>query len=212
MIPHSEIPQEIKSILLKTLDAFYFLVILFILLTTSSFAQGIKLGIGGGISAISNSNSGLSNNSGYHLSAKAKLDIPLFPIKPVVFIQYYVLDGNYGFTTPLISYSGSTTQKIFSFGFGGEFELIPGPISPYLALDFGYNNIGEIHYDPAILDQFSYPAVSRTGIDIGVGTEIKIPLLFSLDISAKYNMLNLFGKPAGEGSINAVNLNLSVIF
>ena len=95
---------------------------------------------------------------------------------------------------------------------GAEYHLIPGPISPYLAVDLGFNNIGEVNFDPAILNQFASPAISRTGLDIGGGVEIKIPFLITFDVSAKYNMLNLWGKQSGEGSISTFNLNLSVIF
>jgi opacity protein-like surface antigen len=187
---------------------FSYVLIIYILLTTASFAQGLKFGFGGGLSTISNSNSGLSYNAGYHLSAKAKIDIPLFPIRPVAFIQYYILNGSYSFA----GFTGSTSQKIFSAGIGAEYSLLPGPISPYLAIDFGYNNIGEVKFEPSILNQSSSASFSRTGLDIGAGVEISVPFLISFDVSAKYNMLNLFGKQSGEGSISVFNLNLTVLF
>jgi len=52
---------------------FSILIFIFILFTTVSFAQGLKFGIGGGISTISSGTSGLSYNSGYNIAAKAKL-------------------------------------------------------------------------------------------------------------------------------------------
>jgi hypothetical protein len=183
------------------------LMIIFFLFTTALHAQGLKFGIGGGTSTISSDNSGLTYNSGYHLSLKAKLDIPLFPLTPVVSIQYYVLKGNYSYA----SFSGSTTQKIFSAGIGAEYSLMPGPINPYLAIDLGFNNIGAVNYQPSALNQYSSPAISRTGLDIGAGVNIKIPYLITFDISAKYNMLNLWGKQGGEGSVSALNLNLTVL-
>jgi hypothetical protein len=187
---------------------FSILIFIFILFTTVSFAQGLKFGFGGGLSTISSSNSGLNYNAGYHISAKAKLDIPLFPITPVVSIQYYMLSGHYSFP----SYTGSTTQKIFSAGIGAEYHLLPGPISPYLAVDLGFNNIGEVKYEPALPIPNPYSSMSRTGLDIGGGVELKIPFLITFDVSAKYNMLNLWGKQSGEGAISAFNLNLSVLF
>lgn len=193
----------------------YNLLIILILSGTISFAQGVKFGIGGGLSTISSSNNGLSYNAGYHISAKAKLDIPLFPITPIVSIQYYILNGSYSYTNPLLpngSITGSTSQKIFSAMIGAEYHLIPGPISPYLAVDLGFNNIGEVKFDPAILNQYASPAISRTGLDIGGGVELKIPFLITFDVSAKYNMLNLWGKQGGEGSVSTFNLNLSVLF
>ena len=189
------------------LKFYSYVLIILILITNTSFGQGLKFGFGGGLSTISNSNSGLTYNAGYHLSAKAKLDIPLVPIRPVAFIQYYILSGSYSFP----GFSGSTTQKIFSAGIGAEYSLLPGPISPYLAIDFGYNNIGEVKFEPAILNQSSGASFSRTGLDVGAGVELSIPFLISFDFSAKYNMLNLFGKQ-GEGSISVFNLNLSLLF
>src|ERR1035437_3014709 len=189
------------------LKYYSYVLIILTLLTTTTFGQGLKFGFGGGLSTISNSNSGLTYNAGYHLSAKAKVDIPLVPIRPVAFIQYYILNGSYSFA----GFSGSTTQKIFSAGIGAEYSLLPGPISPYLAIDFGYNNIGEVKFEPAILNQSSSASFSRTGLDVGAGVELSIPFLVSFDVSAKYNMLNLFGKQ-GEGSISVFNLNLSVLF
>jgi hypothetical protein len=181
--------------------------IIFILFTITTFGQGLKFGIGGGLSTISSSNTGISYNAGYHLSAKAKVDIPLFPIRPVGFIQYYILNGSYSFA----GFTGSTSQKIFSIGIGAEYSLLPGPISPYLAVDFDFNNIGEVKFEPSTLNQSSGTSFSRTGLDIGVGAEISIPFLISFDVSAKYNMLNFLGKQ-GEGSISVFNLNLSVLF
>src|ERR1035437_9890849 len=185
------------------------LLIIFFLITTASFAQGLKFGIGGGLSTISSGISGLSYNAGYNIAAKAKLDIPLFPLTPVVTIQYYILNGSYGFTTPVGTLSGSTSQKIFSAGIGAEYSLLPGPISPYLAIDLGFNNIGEVTYQPPIANQ---PSFSRTGLDIGAGVDISIPFLITFDVSAKYNMLNLFGKQGGEGSISVLNVDLMVLF
>ena len=184
---------------------FSILIIIFMMLTTSSFTQGIKFGIGGGLSTISNSTSGLNYNAGYNIAAKAKLDIPLFPLAPVVFIQYYMLGGSYLYTNLTVN----TTQKIFSAGIGAEYSLIPGPISPYLAIDLGFNNIGEVTYQPPIANQ---PSFSRTGLDIGAGVDISIPFLITFDVSAKYNMLNLFGKQGGEGSISVLNVDLMVLF
>lgn len=183
------------------------IILIVIMFSNISNGQGLKFGVGGGISTISSGTSGLNYNSGYHLSLKAKLDIPLFPLTPVVTIQYYILNGNYSFA----NFTGSTDQKIFSAGIGAQYTLLPGPISPYLAIDLGFNNIGEVNYQPAVLNQYAAPSMSRTGVDFGAGVEIKIPFIITFDVSAKYNMLNLWGKQGNEGTLNAVNLNLTVL-
>jgi hypothetical protein len=200
---------------MKKLNFTLFLLLAFLIHGYTS-AQGLKFGIGGGLTSISNSNSGYTTNAGYHIGAKLKLEIPLVPITPVLFVTYHVLNGSYSYQG---NYNGSVnnTQKILSAGVGVEYKLIPGPISPYIAVDLGFNNIGEVKNDP-FPSGFIYPGYaplpsgSRTGIDIGAGAEISIPFFITFDISAKYNMLNAFGKSNGEGSINALILNASILF
>ena len=180
-------------------------------LAGTTMAQGLKFGVGGGLSFFSQTNSPVTFNTGYHVGAKLKLDIPMVPSTPVAFINYHFLtaDGSVNVLNQNVSYTYK--QKILSFGVGAEYTLLPGPISPYLAVDFGYNNMGEGTVDTPY-GSTTTPSASRTGIDIGAGAQIKIPFLFTLDGSVKYNMMNLFGKDSGEENFNAVVVNVSVLF
>ena len=173
-----------------------------------TMAQGLKFGIGGGLTMFSNGNSNANYNTGYHVGAKLKLEIPLVPITPVGYVNYHVLSSSYSSN----GLSASATQKILSLGVGAEYSLLPGPISPYIAVDFGYNNFGEEKITTTVGTFPNIPSFSRTGLDIGAGAQIKIPFLITLDGSIKYNMMNLFGKTSGEQNLSAVIINVSVLF
>src|ERR1035437_2362551 len=134
-------------------------------------AQGLKFGIGGGLSAFSNGNSNYSYSAGAHVGVKLKLDIPMVPITPIGFVNYHFLSGKYSYS----GLSATYTQKILSYGVGAEYTLLPGLVRPYLAVDFGINNIGEGSLSTPIGTYKTEPSKTRSGIDIGVGTEIKIP-------------------------------------
>src|ERR1035437_3227843 len=90
------------------------------LLTNITMAQGLKFGVGGGLSFFSESNSPITYNTGYHVGAKLKLEIPMVPITPVAFINYHFLsaDGSMNVLGQNIAYTYK--QKILSFGVGAE--------------------------------------------------------------------------------------------
>jgi hypothetical protein len=177
-------------------------------LSGNTMAQGLKFGVGGGLSVFSNGNSNLSYSAGAHVGVKIKLDIPMVPITPVGFVNYHFLSGTYDNS----GISATYNQKILSYGIGAEYTLLPGLVRPYIAVDFGVNNIGEGTLSTPIGTFKTIPSETRSGLDIGAGTEIKIPFLFTLDGSIKYNMMNLFGKDSGEDNFSAVVINVSVLF
>jgi len=73
------------------------LILVSFLVSGSTMAQGFKIGVGGGLSFFSNSNSTESFNTGYHVGAKLKLDIPLVPITPVAFVNYHFISATVPF-------------------------------------------------------------------------------------------------------------------
>ncbi len=166
-------------------------------------AQGIKLGIGGGLSAVQSPSyytDAAGFSSEYHLGVKGKLSIPLFPITPIGFIEYHFFRGQ----TPA---GADTKQNILSIGVGGEMELLPGPLSPYLGLDLEFNNFGDFETTGSTTQS----GVSRMGLGIGAGAMLTL-LPIDFDVSLKYQMLNLFGKESGEETIGIINLNVAIFF
>jgi opacity protein-like surface antigen len=175
----------------------FFLISVFSLHNTQ--AQGLNFGIGGGFSFVQSPNyytdyAGFSTE--WHLGVKGKLDLPAFPITPIGFVEYHFLNGTTG--------TEDTKQNILSIGVGGEFTLLPGPLSPYLGLDFEFNNFGD--FTPSV--QGGSSGASRTGIGIGAG--VMLNLILNIDVNLKYQMMNLFGKSDGEETVGILNLNASI--
>jgi len=182
--------------------------------TSNEYSPGLNFGVGGGISGFSYGTSNYSYNAAYHIGAKLKLNIPESAFTPVAYLNYYFLTGTFS-GTPLnttVPVNTNINQKILSLGAGAEFKLAQGAFSPYLAVDVGFNNIGEISYDQSPLNLNNTPSISRTGMDFGGGVAIKIPYVFTIDASLKYAFLNMFGKAANEPQMNAVVFSLMLLF
>jgi opacity protein-like surface antigen len=197
--------------------SFYFFVFLAVaVLSTNSFPQ--TFGIGGGLSTVQApdaytndlTSGGLGFSSGYHIGAKLKLSIPLFPLTPVGSIIYSHFSGDQ--STPLGNIE--TSQSIWTIGAGAEYKLIPGPLSPYLAADLEYNNFGDISVDAGNLPISISGAGSRSrfGIAVGIGAELTILPVIGLDASIKYHFLNWIGKESGEETVSVLSYNLTVLF
>lgn len=188
-----------------------------------SNAAGLKLGVGAGVggfsynntNSLSFSNSDISYNAAFSVGAKLRLNIPQVAFTPVAFLNYYFLTGKFS-GTPIntnVPINSDINQKIFTLGAGAEFKFVPdAQVSPYLAFDIDWNNIGEVKCDQQPLNLVTPGAISRTGFDAGGGMLFVIPYAFTIDASLKYAVLNALGKNSGENNITAWNLNVSILF
>jgi len=197
------------------------LVLLIAAINAHISAQGIRLGIGAGITHVQGPDiytndigtGGAGFSSGYHIGLKGKLDIPVIPITPVGFITYYHFSGEQ--FTPLGNIE--TSQSIWSFGIGGEYELFPGPLKPYLVLDLALNNFGDLEVDAGSnllggsVTGNTASSRSRFGAAIGIGAELSL-LIIDIDGSIKYHFMNLFGKETNEETVKLLSFNISVLF
>jgi opacity protein-like surface antigen len=178
-------------------------------LTNYSFSQ--TFGIGGGLSTIQGPDSykdAFGSSSGYHIGAKLKLSIPLFPLTPVGSVTYSRFSGDQ--STPLGNIE--TSQSNWTIGAGVEYSIIPGPLSPYLAADLEYNNFGEVSIEGVNLPVTigGTDSRSRFGIAIGVGAELSA-LVIGLDASIKYHFMNMIGKESGEETVSVITYNLTLL-
>src|SRR3546814_841841 len=128
---------------MKKIFASIIVVMFVILFSNHSYAQGVSLGIGGGLStmqapdALTNdiSEGGAGFSAGWHLGAKAKFSIPLSPFTPIAFVNYHKFNGS---GSSSIFGDVETSMNIWSIGVGGESKIIPGPISPYFQVNIAY--------------------------------------------------------------------------
>jgi hypothetical protein len=193
-----------------------FILSLFLLFSINVQAQSIRLGLGGGLTSLTSPNyytDNISNGAygfkgNYHFGLIAKLNIPLLPITPAVFIDYHYLNSSGKFDSAEVSYS----QRIFSIGIEGEWDFLSLPVvKPYLLVNVALNNFGELNATTSN-QIFGQPSFTRYGAGFGIGTVLSVIPSMDLDLSAKYNFMNLVGKKSGEGSINAFTLNLLILF
>jgi Outer membrane protein beta-barrel domain len=202
--------NKIKVADMKKITTILLAVLLSCLFIQNTKAQSIDLGIGGGLTFVQSPTSytdltGFSSE--FHVGIKGKLNFPLIPITPIGFIDYHFLNGTE--STSLGDFN--TKQNILTLGLGGELSLVPGPLSPYVGLDFEFNKLGD-YTVTGPLGESKIGSVSRTGLGIDAGVMIKLIPLFNVDVSLKYQMLNLFGKESGEETIGIINLNAALFF
>ena len=125
---------------------------LFILFSSVTSAQSIRLGLGGGLTditapsiyngSVANANYGFSDN--YHFTIMAKFNIPLVPITPAAFLDYHILRGSGNYADTAIN----TSLYILSFGAEGELFVLPLPfIKPYILVDLAYNSFSQLQLD-----------------------------------------------------------------
>ncbi len=191
---------------MKKSSLLFLSVVISIFILQNNYAQGLKIGIGGGFSFVqipSYYTDVKGFSSEYHIGIKGKLDIPVIPFTPVGFVEYHFLRGTQ--TIPVVS--ADTKQNILSLGVGGEFSMAPGPLSPYLTVELEYNNFGDLETNG--LQTIS--GFSRMGIGFGAGVDLSL-IVIDVDVSLRYQMLNLIGKDSGEATIGIINLNAAVFF
>jgi hypothetical protein len=133
---------------------------------------------------------------GFNLGATIKADLLI--IAGRVDINYAML-SNSGSITGFNNASLSIKQQNLIIGIGPEysFGLPLIPIKPYASIELLFSTFsGESQYQgtPGVnSNNNSMASATRIGLGLLAGTEFKIGV-FALDVSVRYNMLNLIGK------------------
>ncbi len=172
-----------------------------VLVATTVNAQSLRIGLGGGISKVTgpddytnsivSKNGGLGFDSEYLLGGKAKFGLPIIPLNIVGSVYYHSFDGE------AKSINTETSASLLSIGIGAEWGIIPGPVSPYVGLDFLINSFGDVEIKDAN-GKHTEEIGSRYGIGIGAGVDFKLLPKVDIDLCAKYNFNNLLGKDDKE--------------
>jgi opacity protein-like surface antigen len=192
-----------------------FVVLAVLLFSSVIFSQGFKFGVGGGLTMIQGpdvltkdfSSGGIGFGGEYHVGAKAKLSLPVIPLTPIAFLNYHIMSSS----EEIVGQTFEATSSILSIGAGAEWSLLPGPLSPYLALDVAMNSFGKTEVKTPI-GTFTTTGESRVGINIGAGAEFTLLPAFDIDASLKYSVFNLIGKESGEETVSALVFNVSLLF
>ncbi|HMD14883.1 MAG TPA: hypothetical protein VKI62_09675 [Bacteroidota bacterium] len=152
----------------------------------------LDLGVLGGISVPMGTLSDNTNN-GWNAGAKARIS-GLIPIDIVAF-------GIYNRLPDKVDTYSSTAWLI---GAGLELPLPSLIVKPYLGID-GFlttlSNTGP-----------SATSLSREGVGIGGGVRASVPILGSVDVGIKYQILNQLGQNANEQTLSQVAVNVALMF
>ncbi len=201
-----------------------YLISAFLLLTTISFAQGLKIGPLAGYNTFTSpdsykndiSENGLGFSSNIQYGLKAKLDLIL--IKAIAFVAYNPLSASGDFNTGVGITKIETESSLLTIGLGAEFGLlpVPGPVKPYIGADILINSFGKVE----INGNETNSSFSRYGLGIGAGVEFTALPKIDLDLNVKYNFNNLIGKGdiqtvnaiISEEGINSFTVQLTVLF
>lgn len=192
-------------------------VILAVLVSLPVNAQSLKIGVGGGITQNLNTTNLLASaasggelklGTDYHYGLKAKVGLPLLPITIVGSWFYNSLKTD----TEVAGFKYEYDASFSTLGIGAEMGFIPGPISPYLGLDILYTTLGESTFKATGSPDFTMGGNNRFGLGIGAGIDLGIIPKLNIDVMAKYQMNNLFGKEDGEEKLNTFNATVLIMF
>jgi hypothetical protein len=153
----------------------------------------LQFGVGGGAALPSGT---LSDGVGTGWFAGAKLRVDgLIPVRLVASGQY----------TRLPIKSPSTESFVgYSFGAGLEYAIPSPVIQPYLGIDALVNSLTTTDSGAV--------STTREGLGLGGGVVVSVPAFGSIDLSVKYQMLNLMGKETSEDNLSQISAGVTFMF
>jgi hypothetical protein len=191
---------------------FLFTVLLGSFFTVVTFGQSIKVGIGGGLTALTGDNSYTAENaanlsSGIQYGGKLVVGLPLLPIQFFASAYNNPLSSEYTDETTDLTIKSETS--FLSAGIGAEMTLLPGPLQPYIAGELLYTSFGETTTSIEGIDYVSPAADNGLGVGLGAGLYFKLLPVIDIDLSAHYNMNTLLSD--GE-TMNSTHVRLNILF
>ncbi len=154
---------------------------------------------------------GLDNDMHYGLTAK----LDLHAINLTAHIFKGKLSGKESIAIMTNQVDVEYEADLISAGIGVELTLIPGPVNVYVAGDFlfTFSSNGKAKTSNAFgTIETTFDSGSDQGLGIGAGIDFKVLPLIDIDLTARYNMNNMFSKEDGEVSWNTIEVTATVLF
>ena len=148
--------------------------------------------------------------SGLHYGVIGK--VQLGPLNGRLSISYASLDNNGNANPDQPSSTLEIKNNIFMLTLGTEFGFgIPfSPVKPYAGIDLLFTTISGTYNFQGTSEvssgEKSIKSASRTGLGFSIGSEVAFGKSFVLDLSLRYNLINLFGK-SYDGVTNSNDRN-----
>lgn len=222
-------------------------IFILLIFPTLLISQDIKVGIGGGYAYILNdiyytgnvqptfNTNKLGMKNCYTINAKLKYSPIESPIIFIAELQYLSAknETDYMGFYSLVQSSPArmhliAAQDIYFIGFAVESPIYRSIFSPYLSLGFMANYFGKTKIErtpkpePFIernleSNELIISNKLRGGMNVGLGVDYKFMKKFSLDILAKYNLMNLIGQKAiteilKEESFNTFSITAVILY
>lgn len=205
----------------------YIFIISILAFYTSSQAQNAKYGFSFGLTYIAGPSLytddidttgrafGLKSN--FHFGGKVKIGLQPLPIRLTGSLLYTSFNGSKDnvVINPTTAVDITTSSNLFTLAFGAEYLFSPEPVSPYGTLELQLNSQGNTKLTqdyPNSTREISIEGNTRWGLGLGVGLDLGIIPQIDLDILAKYNLVNIFGKRSNEDTFSTFTLTLSVLY
>ncbi len=138
--------------------------------------------------------------------------VQLGPLNGRLSISYASLDNNGNANPEQPNSTLEIKHNVFMFTLGTEFGFgIPfSPVKPYAGIDVLFSTISGTYNFQGTAEvssgEKSIKSAARTGLGFSIGTEVAFGRSFTLDLSLRYNLLNLFGK-SYDGVTNSNDRN-----
>ena len=196
------------------------ILLLLLFFSTALFSQSVKFGFGGGYAYVDNNtfySSEVAQNSlppslglkhCYTINTKMKYQNSKFPVNLTWELIYISAPNTFeylGYSSQIQSGPGiiklSASQKVYSLGVGIESQIIKSKVNTYFLLGILTSYFGKTEIkrnpEPEKIFKNSEPViydVFRIGINAGLGMEYPFTPKTSIDISVKYNFMNIGGE------------------
>lgn len=148
--------------------------------------------------------------SGLHYGVIGK--VQLGPLNGRLSISYASLDNSGNANPDQPNSTVEIKNNIFMLTLGTEFGFgIPfSPVKPYAGIDLLFTTISGSYNFQGTAEvssgEKSIKSASRTGLGFSIGSEVAFGRSFVLDLSLRYNLINLFGK-SYDGVTNSNDRN-----
>jgi len=148
--------------------------------------------------------------SGLHYGIMGK--VQLGPLNGRLSISYASLDNSGNANPEQPNSTLEIKNNVFMFTLGTEFGFgIPfSPVKPYAGIDILFSSISGTYNFQGTSEvasgEKSIKSASRTGLGFSIGSEVAFGKSFTLDLSLRYNLINLFGK-SYDGVTNSNDRN-----
>ena len=203
------------------------LVACFLVLSSATYSETLKLGVGGGIALIRGNKSftddisagGQGFSSLHSVRGKVAVSLASIPISLAATISYQFMSGKGDFNSsayqPILNGSTEIKMRMLSLAVGGQWTMYQGPIAPYagahvLLSSFGHStrtvtNASGVH-------EFSGGSGTNYGIGFALGAEIRVLPKLDIDLNAAYDFNTLFGGSFGTSNFNTFGFAATVLF